>query len=918
MKRSRPFSSRDMTHNLGWGTLLGFALAVIPGVVAADFGGILPWTAWAAGIGLVLIGVLALPLVYRAPSAVPISGYRLSAVWLLLAVVGIVQWIPLPLGLLGWLGGGSAEAYSSWLAPFAGDHSAVTAMGSLSIDRALTLQATWYVLQLAVCLALSTVLFAERKQLFVVLAALALAGLVHAGLGIFQRLTAPQLTVWGIIGSAGGAPFGAFVNRSNASVTLLLGLAASLGLLAWRLSAITGFESSRGVRFKQLADLIFDRLACIAIVASLGLVFGLLVCGSRSGLAGTLGGLGVSLVLLQRLHKSRGVLITLIAVTIISVVVIGSTDFAKTTIDRTSATIEQTLDSQQFSDGRFDHWPDGLRASWQQPLLGWGLGAYRYAYLPFQRSSSGGWFINADNLWLELLVESGLVGMTIVLVCLGFIAKALRKLGRSFDPVDHGLAMAGWFALGALCVSQFFDFGLKLHGNSLAAAVLFGAVVGRAAVIEVRPLAPLRHSRRSSVRTTSSASLASNSVDPTPLETTPAVNRSSMLGRANLAVLAVGIVLSLLSVAGFYHGAIRDAVSRQAERVLRDSAASPHAQRQAFEQLELLNESQNSDARSLVNTSSLRMVVARTQASERLPEGPEADAKRKVLRGLSSVSLRSLLYPESILPDERPAFAAVRDWLGDDAEASLDAIRDAAQLAQQDAADAVRLSPFSAEARQAWLNSLVTPNQADAARVVIQQAATLRQRNPTVLAALAKRAAELGEPQLAFRLWQQTITLQPRSAPVVLMLASRQPGFRGTTVLPDSADAYHSAVSNRNSRAIMDRESLERATQLLAQHLPESAADRAARFQIIASIQTDLGLLPEATVSLEKAVGFQPRDPALRLRLSETLLSAKQFSQARDVARQGESIFADDPRFRKMLDRIAKEIEQSTILPRER
>ena len=67
------------------------------------------------------------------------------------------------------------------------------------------------------------------------------------------------------------------------------------------------------------------------------------------------------------------------------------------------------------SDGRMLHWPDGLIASTAYLPLGSGLASYSYAYLPFQSDNPSEWFHHADNLWLEMLVEQGIVGMGLIL-----------------------------------------------------------------------------------------------------------------------------------------------------------------------------------------------------------------------------------------------------------------------------------------------------------------------------------------------------------------------------------------------------------------------------------------------------------------------------------------------------------------------
>src|SRR5690606_36660235 len=98
----------------------------------------------------------------------------------------------------------------------------------------------WLSILVAGFAVLASHLFADRSRLRWLLIALALTGALHAGLGLYQLATRPEATVWGLQSQYGGKPFGAFINRSNAAVMLNLGLAASLGVIAWRLAALTG------------------------------------------------------------------------------------------------------------------------------------------------------------------------------------------------------------------------------------------------------------------------------------------------------------------------------------------------------------------------------------------------------------------------------------------------------------------------------------------------------------------------------------------------------------------------------------------------------------------------------------------------------------------------------------------------------
>ncbi len=79
--------------------------------------------------------------------------------------------------------------------------------------------------------------------------------------------------------------FGCFVNRNNAALMMNLGLSASLGLLAWRLAALTGLEvDDDNFEFNDILSLTNDRDSLIGLFSATLCLCGLLTCGSRGGL----------------------------------------------------------------------------------------------------------------------------------------------------------------------------------------------------------------------------------------------------------------------------------------------------------------------------------------------------------------------------------------------------------------------------------------------------------------------------------------------------------------------------------------------------------------------------------------------------------------------------------------------------------
>jgi len=137
-------------------------------------------------------------------------------------------------------------------------------------------------------------------------------------------------------------------------------------------------------------------------------------------------------------------------------------------------------DPAAATEGRLVHWRDTSGAVLDFPMLGTGLGTYRYANLPYQRHQGDAWYVNADNHYFEMLVETGVIGL--VLYLFGFAATGLAAgyLMRSDRLELRTAGIVGMFITASQAVQALTDFGLLIPANALTFAVLSGSVCGAA------------------------------------------------------------------------------------------------------------------------------------------------------------------------------------------------------------------------------------------------------------------------------------------------------------------------------------------------------------------------------------------------------------------------------------------------------
>lgn len=287
-----------------------------------------------------------------------------------------------------------------------------------------------------------------------------------------------------------GGPFGPFVNPNNAAGWLVMGLASAIGLLmlqaqdmvvAWRMRL-----GGRTVRLQDVFETVVRYLAELkATQIAAWLALGMIACAiiatrSRSGMIAVAAAFFVTVLLRMRHRLGMTLLVGAVGVSLVFGLM--------SVLNLRDGTVRElwTLrnPSGELSD-RLVHWKDSLVAVQDFPLLGGGLGAYRYITLPYQTRDSALWFQNADNQYLEVLVEAGGIGLVaFVLLGLPILAGAAGILRRSaaggYELSAEVVAIVLVFTAVAQAVSALTDYGAVLPSTS----ALFVTLVSMLAAIQ--------------------------------------------------------------------------------------------------------------------------------------------------------------------------------------------------------------------------------------------------------------------------------------------------------------------------------------------------------------------------------------------------------------------------------------------------
>jgi O-antigen ligase len=295
--------------------------------------------------------------------------------------------------------------------------------------------------------------------------------------GIVQRVTWNHRLYWIGPEIEHGSPFGPFVNRTHFAGLMVVIVPMALALV---------FSRSRTARRRRRAWTWRDRFRewnstegdATRLIPFLVLVMAgaALVSGSRGGVvaflaallamfAGSLAG--------GRSWSARitvGALATLLVV--LAAVWIGG-DIFYGTVERLAEELGRPDDS-----ARARLWADAVGLWRGAPVLGTGLATFGVAFPRYRTAQGPLTFTHAESDWVQLLTDTGVVGLGLALAAVASLGLALlRRYRRTESHWARALALAGLVALGGTVVQGIANYNLPLMSSFiyLALAVALAA-----------------------------------------------------------------------------------------------------------------------------------------------------------------------------------------------------------------------------------------------------------------------------------------------------------------------------------------------------------------------------------------------------------------------------------------------------------
>ncbi len=394
-------------------------------------------------------------------------------IWLF-AVYLVFQMTPLPETLLLWIspesaavGGnslpasqaGSAAASRPWFAIAPYVHPV-----KLSLIR-------WVVYGLFFLGLLQTLKTRDRIETLVMV--LLIAGCFQALYGIAETYSGHHQALWLPHVLLDKSVQGTYLNRNHFAGFMEMGIALAIGY-AGAFTAGRRTSSRRSYSRRRLKDRIlgifsgerFHLQRFLILFSGVVMGVGLILSASRGGVisaAFALLVMGLLFYIRKDQRKKGRIVLALFALTTVYALIAG--------IDYTVSRF-QTIDIGH--EARLRYLENAMQLFDNYAATGLGVGNFQHAFLKFHEQGLEGLIIDyAHNDWAQLLVETGIAGMLILLACLAWFIFRTGRLWlqrRNSFSVCMGAAM--YTAMAALAVHSFFDFNLHRPANVLLLAAV--------------------------------------------------------------------------------------------------------------------------------------------------------------------------------------------------------------------------------------------------------------------------------------------------------------------------------------------------------------------------------------------------------------------------------------------------------------
>lgn len=310
--------------------------------------------------------------------------------------------------------------------------------------------------------------YRDKRKIERLLGAIAVIGCAMAVMALAQNIFgAREVKRITHLGTAAGCS-GAFINHSHFGQFMNLSIGAGLGLLFVRIQEgfggrlVTPQYAFQYIRSRQAVAI---WLSGVMIIASAAAIF---LSLTRGGMASMLlsGALVCAMLTRQKsLRVQSRIMIMLGIAAFAAVLYIG--------FEGVYERLAMVRELREADIGRWQMLKDSLRMWVRFPVVGTGLGAYEYVFPMFDSSTIGALAAFAENEYIQLAEEMGLVGIAFLIwFASSLAARFYSCIKNSNIPICYGIG----FGLIAVSIHSMTDFGQHIPANGLLTAVFCGLI----------------------------------------------------------------------------------------------------------------------------------------------------------------------------------------------------------------------------------------------------------------------------------------------------------------------------------------------------------------------------------------------------------------------------------------------------------
>jgi O-antigen ligase len=291
------------------------------------------------------------------------------------------------------------------------------------------------------------------------LALVLVVGFIEALYGLLLYVGGDELGLWSP-GQAQVTISGTYVNQNHFAGLLEITIPVGLGLLLSEWPKSEEFSEEKSIVHSVLTFVHGQRAVILFCV--------LVMTASRGGVGALAVGVtvAVSIAVWRKGVRARELVLGMMAVALAGIAIFwfGFGQFS------------EKLQTAGFSSDRGDLREISYRIVSDNPLLGTGLGTYRWVFPSYKDERFGSYFYeHAHNDFLEMLSEQGIIGFSLLAVGLSLIfVRVVWAYGRRRDPLIQGTLFATIAGCVSLMVHGLVDFNFHIPANASYFFTLLG------------------------------------------------------------------------------------------------------------------------------------------------------------------------------------------------------------------------------------------------------------------------------------------------------------------------------------------------------------------------------------------------------------------------------------------------------------